>query len=204
MKRNNFVKLFAVVALLTVYSTNIMAGGPKLKSGSLSALAAEKNIKVTYDYTGVRVGKESEADYVNKKVSEANAKEAGKGDKWKQGWEGNRTTRFNPAFLTMFNKVASKKITGSESVDAKYTLMVKVVVIEPGFNIGVMKKPAYVNFEFSVVETANPAKPVCEILLDKVPGSQYSGYDFDAGTRIAESFSKAGKIVGKYFAKNIK
>ena len=204
MKRKHLIALFATLVMLTGYSNNILAKGVKVKSGSISALKSEKSIKIQIDYDGVRVGKDSEKDYVNKKVNEYNAKEKGKGDKWKEGWEGNRTTRYNPAFTGMFNKVVSKKLTASESVDAKYTLIVKVVVIEPGFNVGVMKKPAYVDFEFTVVETANPAKPVCELLLDKVPGSQYSGYDFDAGTRIAEAFSLGGKILGKYFMKNLK
>lgn len=204
MKSKNLVRIVAVIALLSVYSISTFAGGVKVKSGDLSALKGEKTIKITFDYTGVRVGKDSETDYVNKKVSEGNAKEPGKGDKWKQGWEGNRKTRFQPDFVELFSKTAGKKINGSETAEAKYTLVVKVVVIEPGFNVGVMKKPAYVNYEMDVVESANPSKSVCSMLLSKVPGSQYGGYDFDAGTRITEAFKLGGKQTGKFFLKNIK
>jgi hypothetical protein len=206
MKNTTLLKSLIVIASIAFYTTAAVAGGPKLKSGDVKKLAGQTTLKVQYDYSKMRVGDMSEEAYVSKKVNEYNAKEKGKGDKWKEGWEGARLSRYQPQFLEVFNKAGDGKISISENADnAKYTLIVKVVFIEPGFNVGVMKKPAFVNFEYKVVETANPTgKPVLEVLHDKVPGSQYGGYDFDAGTRIAESFGKGGKDLAKFFLKGLK
>ncbi len=205
MKTKQSNKLIAAIALLMLFSTSLFAGGVKVKSGSLSPLKSEKKILLKFDYSSFRVGDMSEADYVSKKVNEYNAKEPGKGDEWKKGWEGARMSRFQPKFTELFNKELDGKMIGSENAeDAKYTMVIKVAFIEPGFNVGVMKKPAYADFEYTISENANPGKPTCELMLEKVTGSQFGGYDFDAGSRIAESFALSGKILGKYFTKNLK
>lgn len=177
------------------------------KSGSVSALNGQTTLNVEYDYSNFGVGKfDNEADFVNKKVEEYNAKEAGKGDKWKDGWISAREDRYEPKFEELFNKGAEKLglqvVNGKK--DAKYTLIVRTTFVEPGFNIGVMKKPAYVNFQFDVVETANRSTKVSEQTLSNVPGTQYTDLDFDIGSRVAESYAKAGKVLAAYLSKELK
>ncbi|MEP7170514.1 MAG: hypothetical protein ABI855_14185 [Bacteroidota bacterium] len=204
MKKIHLVMLFIAIAAITVSSTNTF-GGVKLKSGSLGVLKSEKVLKVQYDYTNMKVGKDlTEEQYVNEKVTDGNAKSAGKGDAWKASWTNSRSDRYHPKFEELFNKVAEGRTISQKADDAKYTLIVKSVYTEPGFNIGIMKKAAYVDFIFQVVETANPATVVAEMQLDNVPGSQMMGADYDAGSRIAESYAKAGKMLGKFFGDKIK
>jgi len=154
----------------------------------------------------MKVGKdESEAKYVAKKVEEGNEKEAGKGDEWKKSWENSREARYQPKFEELINeKLENTKITVSEKTEeAKYQLIVRTVYTEPGFNVGVMKKPASVNFEFVFIEIET-GKEVAKYALDKVPGSQAMGFDYDVGSRVAESYAKAGKMLGSYIAKSLK
>ena len=195
-----------VFALFTMQA-NAQFGGCKviLKSGSLKELVKEKNLMVKYDYSNIKVGAfNSESEYVDKKVEEYNKKKAGDGDRWKKGWEGARKDRFQPKFEALINKSLSKLGTkvGENETSAKYTLIVKTTFIEPGFNVGVARKPAYCNYEFVIVETGNESKVIAELYLNNVTGAQAMGYDFDSGSRIAESYAKAGKMLGAFIVKN--
>jgi hypothetical protein len=171
--------------------------------GDLAFLKSEKEINIEYDYSKMGVGKfKTEEEYVNSKVKEYNEKEAGKGDKWKESWETSRQRVYQPKFEELFNKNAG--ISGSQNNgNAKYTLIVKTVFTEPGFNVGVASKPAAVSFEYIFVET-DSKNVVATYTQVNVPGAQAMGYDFDTSTRISESYAKAGKMLGGFIAKNNK
>lgn len=176
------------------------------KKGKYDFLKGEKTLNLEFNYNFMTIGKKniSEEDYVNKKVTEYNKKEAGKGDKWKAGWEGSRETRYEPKFEALINKSMTKSgVKASKGAEAKYTLVVRTVMIEPGYNIGISKQPAYVNFEFDFIETETK-KEVASYMLYTVVGSQMGGFDFDSGSRIAESYAKGGKMLGAYIAKALK
>ena len=191
--------------ILALIISSFLNAQTHAKKGNYSFLKNEKNITIVFDYSNMKVGKDlSEEEYVDKKVKEHNEKEAGKGDKWKEGWFGARESRYQPKFMELINKSLSKtSLKASEGGNTKYTLIVKTVYTEPGFNIGIMKQPAYANFEMIFIETESK-KVVKKYVLTKVPGSQAMGYDFDAGSRIAECYAKAGKMMGAYIAKALK
>lgn len=178
-----------------------------LRSGDVSALAGQKTVNVEYDYSGFGVGKfATEQEYLDKKSAEYNAKEAGKGDAWKKTWVEDRKNRYEPKFEELFNKgLEDKGLTAVKNrPDAQYTLIVKTKFIEPGFNVGVMRKNAYVDYEIDLVESANKSKKVAEIGMRNVPGGQFGGFDFDTGVRIAESYAKAGKSLAAFLDKKLK
>lgn len=206
MKKKQIISAIAIIVAFLI-TTNIHATKIVLKSGNLSVLKSEKTIKVLFEYSNMTVGKKlTEEEYVNKKVSENNAKEQGTGDKWKAGWINARKERYQPKFIELFNKESAENMrTISENVsDAKYTLIVKTVYTEPGFNIGIVRERSRVDFIFLVVETSNHANVVAELFAESVPGGQAMGYDFDAGSRITESYAKGAKMLAKFFSINIK
>lgn len=198
-------RLSVLMILSLVFALSSFGQGPA-KKGKYTFLEGETSLKVAYEYDNMKVGKQlDEEEYVADKVAEANKKEAGKGDEWKKGWLDSREARYQPKFEALINQELEKtKITVSENTEeAKYLLIVKTVYTEPGFHVGVMKKAASVNFVFVFVEIAT-GKEVATYTLDGVPGSQAMGYDFDVGSRIAESYAKAGKMLGSYIAKSLK
>jgi hypothetical protein len=89
--------------------------------------------------------------------------------------------------------------------DAKYTIVVRTVMTEPGFNIGVMKQDPFCNFEISWVETAT-GKVMAKGILNRVAGQKAFGgdFDFDPTNSIEESYAKAGKVVAKTMLKAMK
>lgn len=190
--------------MLFVIGVTLNAQTPA-KKGDYSFLKDETTINIKYEYDDMIVGKKlTEEEYVNGKVEDYNADEPGKGDKWKEGWYGARDKRYEPKFETLINKSLEKtKLTATEGDGEKFLLIVKTIYTEPGFHVGVMKKAAYVNFVFIFINTET-GEEEANFTLTKVPGSQAMGYDYDAGSRIAESYAKGGKMLGDYIAKDIK
>lgn len=193
-------KLLVIVMLaitITGYSQKI-----KIIEGDLSTLKGQTSMRTEFTYDGLIVGKDkNEADYVAKKTEEYNKKEAGKGDKWATDWVEDRANRYEPKFRELFSKTS--KMTTTDD-NATYTLVFKTTRIEPGFNVGVVRQNAYIDGEVWIVETANKDKVVAKITILNSPGGTFGGYDFDSGTRIAESYAKAGKEIGALIAKKAK
>jgi hypothetical protein len=199
------LKLVSITLFLAV--TSVMAQKVVVESGAVPSLKGETKLNLVYDYSEMEMGKYgSEADYTKKKVEDLNKKTPGKGDKWLEGWNGNKENRYHPKFEELINKGLGKTgcAAGQNYKDAKYTLRVKTITLFPGWNIGVSKLPAYCTFRFELVESAAPDKVIAALRLTNVQGSQAMGYDFDEGSRVAESYAKAGKIMAKYLGKSFK
>lgn len=192
------VGLFSV-GLASAQKVNVL-------KGDLAFLKGQSKLNVEYVYDGMKVGKkQTEEEYIKEKTTEANKKEAGKGDTWLKGWKGAREQRYQPHFEELMNKQLEgiMQVKGGLT-DAKYTVILQTTRTEPGFNVGVMKQAAYVDFNVKVVETANKSNVLYEAEALNTPGSQFGGYDFDAGTRLAESYEKMGKTLGGKIEKAIK
>ena len=188
-------KLITLIGIALMSTFALQAQKITVTSGEASAIkGGAKGMLVMYDYSSMAVGDYSnEKDYVDQKVADYNEKENRKGDKWLKAWEGARKSKYQPKFEELFNKVGSKKdITISKnSKKPKFILVVKTVFTEPGFNIVIMKRPAFVSFEF-VLKNVADSSIVAEFALEKVRGLQAAGADWDSGPRIAESYAKAG------------
>ncbi|MCF2493986.1 MULTISPECIES: hypothetical protein [Dyadobacter] len=203
MKKTIYAAVFAIVA---IGATDTFAQRVELKSGDIAVLSGQKTVNVEYDYSEFGVGKfATEKEYLDKKSAEYNAKEAGKGDAWKKAWVDDRKNRFEPKFEELFNKgMADKGLQAVQSrPDATYTLIVRTKFVEPGFNVGVMRKNAYVDYEVDLVESANKSAKVAQLNMRNVPGGQFGGFDFDTGVRIAESYAKAGKSLAAFLDKKL-
>jgi hypothetical protein len=176
------------------------------KSGSLDFIKGQQVILVKYDYSNIGVGKfDKEDDYITQKVADYNKKEAGTGDKWKEGWFNDRQTRYAPKFEELFNKgMESKNLKCSQNAsEAKYEMIVHTTFIEPGFNVGVTRKPAFVSAEI-IFKEIGTGKELAVVIIQNSPGNGAMGYDFDAGLRIQEGYAKMGKSLAAFIIKKNK
>ncbi len=197
------LSMFILAGMVVLIAGNV--SGQKLKSGSFSALKGQTVINLQYDYTNMAVGKfKNEQDYIAKHSADMNKKEAGTGDKWSESWVSDRAARFQP----MFEKNLNAKINGMgvtakpDATDAKYTLIVKTVFTEPGYNVGVSRQNAYINMMVDLVETANPGTVLGTVELKNVQSVNMMGYDFDTGGRIQSCYDRAGDWMGNFLIKN--
>lgn len=197
--KTKLMTLLALVAILAWQPT--FAQKFKVKEGSLDAIKGVNKMNLVFDYSEMSVGKfKTEAEYVNKKKGEYNKKESGKGDKWEKDWIDDRTERYAPQFTELFNK-SSDHIKVGEYANEKYTLVVKTLKTEPGYNIAISRKNAEISGEILVVETSNPSRIVLRMSFEKALGRSFGGYDYDTGFRIQEAYADLGKALGRYMDK---
>lgn len=187
--------------LLVSLCTSVVAQKIKLVEGDLGPLKGQTSIKTEFKYD-MSVGKfDKEDDYISQKKKELNEKEPDRGDSWEKNWKADRQDRFEPQFRELFSKHSEMSTTGE---NAKYTLIFKTVHTEPGFNVHVMSKPAYIDAEAWIVEAQDPNKVIAKITITKALGRDVFGFDYETGLRLQEAYAKAGKELGGFIRKNAK
>jgi len=196
MKKLLFMaSVFIVLGTMTGFSQKVNL------DGDLDFLKGEKKVALEYKYDKMGVGKfKNGDDYIAKKTGEYNEKEAGRGDKWAVSWVGDRSERYEPKFEELLNKNC-EMINFDQNNKANYTMIVETTFTEPGFNVGVMSKVATINLKITFVDKSG--KEMAKMTIDKVPGRDAMGFDYDTGVRIEEAYAKAGKSVGKFIDKKI-
>jgi hypothetical protein len=187
-------RITGLLLLACLFGLQTIAQKVKTTSGSDDILKSESAINIEFNYDNITVGKyKNEQDYITAKTEEYNKKEAGKGDTWAASWKRDREARYEPKFIELFKLSSGMSII----TDAKYTMIVKTLSIEPGWNIGISRKNAEIDLEIWIVETANKSSKLATFTISNVPGGTAFGYDFDTGLRISEAYAKAGKSLGK-------
>lgn len=203
MKKIGFI---AILLLFITSSNTVLAGKIKLLKGDLKFLKGIKELNIEFDYSNLKVGKfDTEEEYVQSKVKEKNKKEAGTGDTFEERWESAKVKRFPLKFIELFNKYLEKNNIKAEqnNTEVKYKLVVETTFIEIGFNVGVMKKPAYCDYNFKFIEVSS-GETVAELEQKNVVGSQVMDFDFDVDSRVAESYALAGKSLANFILKKLK
>lgn len=79
--------------ILSLATLSVSAQKIKVKEGNLDALKGTSGLRVQYDYSNMKVGKRSEAEYIAEKKEKYNKDEAGKGDNWEKSWVADRDSR---------------------------------------------------------------------------------------------------------------
>ena len=170
----------------------------KLESGNLGFLRGTTAICVKYDYNDMIVDHKSEADFIKFQVGEQNKGGPGKGDEWLGHWNNDRAGRYQPLFEERCNAVLRKKgvEVGANKVDTKYTLVLKTLVIDPGWaGWGLIHKASQIDVLATFVETAQPDKALAVISIKKMDGN---GFDYNVFGRIADAYGNCGKQLAHY------
>ena len=196
-------KLF-IALLIPMLASGFILNAQKIivQKGSAGTVKGQK-LLATFDYSNMAVGKfDKEDDYIAKKTDDYNKNEAGKGDKWAVSWKADRETRYEAKFEELFNKYGEKAGVSAfrSATDAKFEMNIHTIFTEPGFNIGVMRKPAYIDAIVTIKDVAS-GQEVAVLKVDNCPGMDAMGYDFDTGVRIEESYAKLGKALAAFIAK---
>lgn len=195
-------KLLLIIAL-SLFSISAVCQKIKLEEGSLDFLKNETSFEVIFTYEDMRVGKKSEADYTKGKIEEKNAKESGTGDRWLEKWLEDRTFRFEPKFIELFNTNISKKNGPIISDTGNYIMTMNTDFTEPGFNVGIVRRNSEISTTCYFTDKST-GEVVAVISIKKSSANNFWGADFDAAYRIQESYAKAGRELAKYLIKQLK
>lgn len=199
MKKTTSFIIGLFAAANGLFAQSSVAPMSALNSGDISTLTDVRTVNIVYTYTDLGVGAfRKEEDYLTKKCDDIAKKprEGASCEKFKKDWADARKARFEPRFELLFNKYGEKSafMTGTNySTNQDVTLEVHTVFIEPGYNIGISKKPAYIDLECTFKDKSG--KSLCVIYIKNAVGSQAMGYDFDVNSRIVESYSMAAKML---------
>jgi hypothetical protein len=68
--------------------------------------------------------------------------------------------------------------------------------------VGVARRPAIIDVEISIVETADKSKLIAKAIVKKSTGNDAWGYDFDTGYRIEKAYSRCAQKFAKFMFKN--
>lgn len=195
----NFLKILVIFILAIFFQlTNLNAQEVDMVKGDLAILQGEKSINIEFTYDKMSVGDFSkESEYIKKKKEEFNTKEAGTGDTWAIKWEEDKAMKYEPKFILGFTNLSSM----TTDKGAKYTMIVNTRSMEPGYSIGISKKNAGIDGTVTIVETANRAKKLAVLSIERPGENKWRGAAFDAGSRIADAYYLSGQKVGKFIKK---
>lgn len=200
--------LLTGIAVLLVGTTQAQMGAmAALNSGSIESLDQVTRVNIVYDYSEVSVGAyRQEQDYLDKKCKEITEKKgAAECERFKKGWFDARKQSFEPMFEELFRKYAPEDIgMDGNNYDTKnpYTLLVKTVAVEPGFNVGMARRPAFIDLECTFKD--KNGKELCTFFIKNAYGAQVMGMDYDVSSRLKESYAKAAKMLVGCIAKERK
>jgi len=194
-----YLGFFVLINL--VFITVVYGQENTLVSGDMNFLKQEKNFNVVFNYESMAVGVyRTEAEYVQKKVTELNNSETGKGDIWLEKWNFKKSSDFPRTFLKSLNKKINKAEMKADTalINTKYTFFVKPYYLEEGWDVVINSVPAIVRLQILVCETENSNVQVAEFRIT----GEFSGGGQVFGGMIA--FDEAGKAFGKLLMKSLK
>jgi hypothetical protein len=173
-----------------------------LLAGSLKGLKEQQSYGLKFNYDSMIVGNDKfEKEYLEEKRRIWEANEPGKGDEFVNQWFDDREVRYEPAFIRSFEKYTNIKLNDK---DAKYTMIVKTIRTEGGWDVGVMSIPGDIDAEIWIVESANESNVVAKIGFYGFAGKISHGGDFNMTRRIQSAYESLGKWVIDYLKRKAK
>ena len=201
-----------LIILLAGFASKVNAqfgGGFTINTtiGDLKFLNGVTDLKIEYSYDGMMVGNMTEEDYIVKHSAELNKKKPGSGNDWKVKWVTDREKKLQPAFERYFVKTMAKTgISASTTkTDAKYTLIIKTMMTEPGLYTGtVVGKATFINVDAIFIETGKPDVELCTIAANHFIGDAGDFASYDISLRLTAAYLGLGNRLGGYVLKAIK
>lgn len=208
-----------VLALLAVAAIHT-ADAQKIKwdKGDLKVLKGQTQLSTEIIYENLQVSSMPEEQFLKERKNRDNEEKAGAGDIFANNWEEAKKTKYIKRVNDHVFSASKKKVTASENnTSATYKLILKPNNIDLGKGRYFGTKPALVDFDITIVETANPSNVVAHGVALAVKGEakapKGSGWipggagavidasnrsqNFEATNRVAESFELLATAIGK-------
>lgn len=204
MKKISMIAVFFCFLGMTATAQFSLPNRIKLVNGGFAFLKGATELNVQFNYDNLKVGDLDEVDYMVKHMAELDKAKAGSGEEWKKKWNGDRTAKYEPAFMKTFAKRLTKLgiVAAQNKTGAKYTVIIKTTKIEQGVYTGISyaQKDAFIDVTAQFVETANPGT-----VLAEVSGVNFTGKEtFDAAARVTYSYTSWGNSLGAFVVGQVK
>ena len=193
-KKVVFTALLSVVMVLGVSAQDF-------KKGSLDFLRGQTNVKLVFDFEGVTIDGGSETAYIKERMADEKTPEDAA--QWKDDWEGSHRTLFENLFTQYCNDELKNLMVSRTYEDAAYTIIVKIIDIDPGNFGGPFSNPAKLRASFMVVKTGDE-RNVLNSLTVKNVYNPYGTLQPVEYIRISMGFGQLGKELGEKLNKVLK
>ncbi|WP_341839148.1 hypothetical protein [Chitinophaga caseinilytica] len=191
--------LLAAGLLLAAIGTSAQEITPA--GGKINDIKDVDTFHLVLTYDKCRVGEAGkEENYLKRRQTELNAKEAGRGDEWVASWQADKERHYKRKFIALFNKYAENKVVG-DFPNARYKMTVNTTFIEPGYYAVVKMGKANIEADIIITDSQNPnpKKFVTKWRITEAVGRAEA-----TGIRVAEAYADAGKAFGIYYRKALK
>lgn len=190
-------KIILLIAVSLSILTSINAQKIKVTSGDMSFMKDLAELSIVFEFPDdMKYGKMTQAEYIIQEKAKREGKEEGSGDAWEEAFISDRD-EFKSRFLSAMEQYAGDLYVTEDDPDYKYTMQVKTIFTEPGFNIGIRSKNSIIDLEISYIETASPENIIAIIKLTKATGTSSA----DKRMRVADAYAMAARSLGKYLKK---
>ncbi|MFS4493087.1 hypothetical protein [Maribacter sp. 2308TA10-17] len=175
----------------------------KTASGSLESIEGIERYNVIFEYAeNLEVPKyESEHVFLELYGKKKDKKEVGSGEVFKNLWFSNREKLFEPKFIQEFNffNLKEKQVTIAKNItDAKYTIVVRTSLIDPGNSNFFFKKDARLEVTIQVYRSDNPNEILYATEMVDVHSRGASKNDYD---RIMSAYAELGRGLSKHLSR---
>ena len=175
----------------------------KTASGSLESISGVERYNVIFEYAeDLEVPKyRSEEIFLEEHSKKKNTKEFGSGEVFKNLWFSNREKLFEPKFIQEFNffNLKEKQVTLAKNVsDAKYTIVIRTSLIDPGNSNFFFKKDARIEVTIRVYKSDSPNQVLYTTEMVDVHSKGASTGDYD---RIMSAYAELGRGLSKHLSR---
>ena len=187
-------KLF--VLFVVIFSV-CMVQAQKVK-GDLSPLKGQGKVNVVFVYDGVTYDGDSEDEFF------AQHKKRDDFEQWKANWTGRfREDKWEAKFLDELNEETEDlKIEFVDNSKAPYTMVVKMIDIDPGGFSGPFSVPSKLTGDISFVKTGT-SESFASISFTKIQGNPYKLTPVFED-RVSFAFEELGETIGEILKKKVK
>ncbi|NPD45164.1 MULTISPECIES: hypothetical protein [unclassified Lentimicrobium] len=170
----------------------------KIVSGDMGFMKDLAELNVTFEYPeDMKFGKTTQDKYIEKKMADAEEKEEGAGEAWKDSYFADREDHYEPMFMEGMEKYAGDLFVAQDDSDYEYTMIVKTTFTEPGFFMGFQNKKSAIDLEITFVKTDATDEALAVVKITKAPGAAAP----DTGLRVGDAYFTAAQQFGKLLKK---
>lgn len=175
----------------------------KTAQGDLSSLAGVERYNVKFEYAeDLKIPKyDSEESFLEIYAQKKNEKELGTGDQFKNSWYSSRSDWFEPKFIQEFNffNLKEKQVTVARNIsDAKYTMVIRTSLIDPGNSNFVFKKDARLEVTIRIYKSDSPDQILYTSEMVDVHSRGANDDDYD---RIMSAYAELGRGLSKHLSR---
>lgn len=186
------------VGILILFSLLVTVASAQKLKGNIGFLKGQEKINVVFDFKGVTIDGDSEESYVKDRMADEKTKEAA--NEWKAEWEGTLRQNLQRTYIKYCNDELEDLVIGV-APNAQYTLVVKIIDIDPGNYAGPFSNPAKIKSTVNITKTGDGT-----VLASITSNKDYNNWslsliEFD---RITGGFGEAGKMLGQFLNKKVK